>query len=235
MKGGVGLKQKRRAAKFFGIFFANWRMALVAVVLCAASAYVLSQYVLEKHYISTAQIFVERTEEENHTAEEISASQQFAANVVMVLQSPQLYDRLNASLEGAYSPEQYRKMLDITREPGTQIIAIEADCGDPVSAFNLALTMTEISPSVIRDFMGYGVVKVVTSPDLPTSPAFPDVDMFTAVGALIGLALSLVGVLIIWLSDKTISPVDDITAEYNVPVFAEIVDFEARISDRDRY
>lgn len=210
-------------------------MVLVAVMLCAASGYVLSEYVIEKHYVSVAELFVERTEERSYTAEEIAASQQLAANVVMVLKSPQMYDRLNQSFEESYSAAQYDKMLTVSRQAGTQIIRVQSDCSSPLSAFYLTSAVTQLAPDVITSFIGYGVVRVMTSPELPGDVVFPNVEFFTIIGAAAGLMLSLAGILIIWLSDKTISPVDDISAEYNVPVFAEIVDFEARISDRGRY
>lgn len=210
-------------------------MVLVAVVLCMATGYVLSEYVLEKHFVSTAQLFIERTEEQSQTAEEISASQQLAANAVLVLKSPLMYDRLNQSFEETFSAAEYDKMITVSRQAGTQIIDIKTDCNAALSAYYLAEALTELSPEVISGFIGYGVVKVMKSPDLPTAPAFPSVEGFMALGALAGLLLSIIGVLIIWLTDKTISPEDDILTEYNVPVFAEIIDFEARIPERGKY
>lgn len=210
-------------------------MVLVAVVLCMSTGYVLAEYVMEKHYISSTELFVERTEEQSLTAEEIAASQQFAANVALMLKSPQMYDRLNQSFEEPFSAEQYNKMLNVSRHSGTQVITIEADCGDPLSAYYLAKAVSELSPEVVSVFFGYGVIKTMRNPEIPTSPSFPSVEGFMVLGVLAGLLLCALGILIIWLTDKTISSDDDITAEYNVPVFAEVIDFETKIREQGKY
>ena len=62
---------------------------------------------------------------------------------------------------------------------------------------------------------------------MPSSPSSPNRSRYVLIGLLVGLVLSLVISFLIEIIDTTIKPGDDLYKMYDIPVFAEIVDFEA--------
>ena len=50
---------------------------------------------------------------------------------------------------------------------------------------------------------------------------------YLVIGLLIGLVLSLVISFLLEIVDTTIKPSDDLYKQYDIPVFAEIIDFDA--------
>ena len=66
---------KKNELKKLGITIKNnWRIAVVVTVMLAISGYLLSSYGMTKHYITTAKIMIESTDEVPHTEKTATAA-----------------------------------------------------------------------------------------------------------------------------------------------------------------
>ena len=73
---------------------------------------------------------------------------------------------------------------------------------------------------------GNGKVSKINSASVPASPSSPNVNQNTLYGLAIGFAIGILLSFMLEIIDTTLKPGDDISKMYNIPVFAEIVDFE---------
>lgn len=98
---------------------------------------------------------------------------------------------------------------------------------DPVSAANVANQVANEAPNVFAKYFGEaGKVDTVDEASIPSSPSSPDVEKYVMMGFLGGLILSLAVAFLIEIVDTTVKADDDLYEMYNIPVFAEIIDFE---------
>lgn len=106
-------------------------------------------------------------------------------------------------------------------------ITVVVSSTDPDKAANVANQLTEQAPVVVEKyFPDKGKVDTVYNASIPASPSSPDVKKYVIMGLLAGLVLALGLSFLIEIVDTTIKPDDDLYEIYDIPVFAEIVDFE---------
>ncbi|MBR5089876.1 MAG: hypothetical protein IK093_10660 [Ruminiclostridium sp.] len=213
---------KKNELKKLGITIKNnWRIAVVVTVMLAISGYLLSSYGMTKHYITTAKVMVESTDDVPHTEK--------TATAALLFTSPKMYDAINDNLVTKFSYAELAKMINVVQESGTQIITATFDCETSSDSYKLAeLYLSQLRP-VIDEYEANLRATVISSPVEPQRPDFPDERLFTIVGASIGAALSILGIIIIWKLDNTVTSADNITEEYGVPVIGELMDFDNEI------
>ena len=107
-------------------------------------------------------------------------------------------------------------------------LRITSTSSDPHTAANIANQVAKTAPQVFRKyFQDAGKVDTVDEASVPSSPSSPDKKRYVIIGLLIGLVLSLAIAFLLEIVDTTIKPGDDLYKQYEIPVFAEIIDFEA--------
>lgn len=97
---------------------------------------------------------------------------------------------------------------------------------DPDRSANVANQVANKAPEVFDKYFNAGKVDTVYEATIPSSPSSPNVKQYVIMGFLVGLVMALGIAFFIEIVDTTIKPDDDLYAMYDIPVFAEIVDFE---------
>ena len=107
-------------------------------------------------------------------------------------------------------------------------LRINSTSSDPHTAANIANLVANTAPEVFKKyFKDAGKVDTVEEAAVPSSPSSPNKSRYVIIGLLIGLVLSLGISFLLEIVDTTIKPGDDQYKQYEIPVFAEIVDFES--------
>ena len=199
----------------------NWRVALVVVIMMAISGYVLANYGLTKHYVTTTDIYIESTDD--------MPPSEKAAMAALLFTSPKMYDAINENLNVQFSYAELEKIISVSQVNDTQLITAKFDCPTSMESYKLAELYLQLIQQVLDDYDANAETKVVRTPIEPQKPEFPDDTLFTIVGASAGAVISIIGLFIIWRLDNTISSADNITDEYGVPVIGELMDFDNEI------
>ena len=106
-------------------------------------------------------------------------------------------------------------------------LEISVTAADPLTAANVANQVAEAAPEVFAKYFGEaGKVDTVEDAAIPSRPSSPDVQKYVIIGFLGGLVLALAIAFLLEIIDTTVKPGDDLYEIYNIPVFAEIVDFD---------
>lgn len=107
-------------------------------------------------------------------------------------------------------------------------LRINSSSTDPHTAAEIANRVAEAAPEVFKKYFGdAGKVNTVSGAEVPSYPSSPNKSRYIMIGLLAGLIISLVISFLLEIVDTTIKPGDDLYKQYEIPVFAEIVDFEA--------
>ncbi len=199
----------------------NWRVAVVVTVMMAISGYILAGYGMKKHFVTTAEVYVESTDG--------SDPNEKATVAVLLFTSPRMYDAVNNNLRTKLSYAELDEIVDIQQKNGTQILTARFDCRTSVESYKMAELFVALMPGVLEDYGEKAEVRTISSPVEPQYPEYPDEMLFTVIGACIGFIISAAGIIVIWRLDNTITSADNITEDYNVPVIGEIIDLDNEI------
>ncbi len=114
-------------------------------------------------------------------------------------------------------------------------LRITSSSPDPNTAANIANRVAQTAPVVFTQYFGdAGKVDTVDEASIPSSPSSPDKLRYVLIGFIIGLVISLIISFLLEIIDTTISPGDDLYKMYDIPVFAEIIDFEVESGGKKR-
>ena len=185
------------------------------------SGYILANYGMKKHYITTADIYIESTDD--------VPSAEKAATAALLFTSPKMYDAVNDNLRTRFSYVELGEIISVEQNNGTQIITAKFDCQTSSESYSLAEMYISLMQRVLNEYDAKATATVIKSPMEPQRPEFPDERLFTIIGAAAGFVISAFGIFIIWRLDKTITSADNIAEQYNVPVIGELVDMDNEI------
>lgn len=117
--------------------------------------------------------------------------------------------------------------VDIGAVSGSYFLRIRAYSNDPATAANIANKVANAAPAVYAKYFGEaGKVDTVDEAPIPKSPSSPNVSKLVMLGFALGLLIGLGIAFLLEAVDTTIKFSDDLYKMYDIPVFAEIIDFE---------
>nr|WP_316614379.1 Wzz/FepE/Etk N-terminal domain-containing protein [uncultured Ruminococcus sp.] len=117
--------------------------------------------------------------------------------------------------------------VSISVVENSYFLRITSTSSDPHTAANIANLVANTAPQVFKKYFGdAGKVDLVEEAGVPSSPSSPNKMRYVLIGLLVGLVVSLGISFLLEIIDTTIKPGDDLYKMYDIPVFAEIVDFE---------
>ena len=122
--------------------------------------------------------------------------------------------------------ERLKKMVSVTSVNNTEVLKISVVSGRPEESYQINVKLSELSKKEFIRVIKNGSIEPVSMPSYPTEHTFPSVSKFTAAGLLTGLFGSCFVFLVIELLDIKVKPTDDLMELYDIPVFAEILDFK---------
>lgn len=111
--------------------------------------------------------------------------------------------------------------------PDTFYITIDVSGSDPKKCANVANQVADQCASVFHEWLAYGQIGTIRKAVEPGKPYSPDKLKNTLIGLAVGLVASCLISILLELIDTTIRPDEDLSELYDIPVFAEIPDFES--------
>lgn len=210
------------------MFLAHIKLIIIVTLISTLLAFLYVTYFVTPIYSTTALILVQSeasfttgSTSSNLNAEEVKVgsitSSIELANTCAVLFTE--VPEMKSIISGA--------SVSIKPVEDSYFLRITASSPDPNTAANIANRVAQAAPAVFQTYFGdAGKVDTVDEASIPSRPSSPNKSKYVMIGFLAGLVISLVISFLLEIIDTTIKPGDDLYKIYNVPVFAEIIDFE---------
>ncbi|MFT3950628.1 MAG: Wzz/FepE/Etk N-terminal domain-containing protein [Oscillospiraceae bacterium] len=216
----------------------NIKLIILIAVICGAAGFSLSKFVISKQYTASAQIAVSTTaatatEEDALNYNDINAAIQIMNTCERLFDGDSMVDLVVTQLKEKYgydytkNPGYIKSAISPTSQEDTMIMDIVVTTTDPELSAIIANLVQENANTVYKDVIEQGKVKAVNKANIPLSPSSPNVRLYTAAGMLLGALISIIIVFIKNALSKKIRPSDDLYRLYDIPVFAEIMDFNS--------
>ena len=196
-------------------------------IVCAAAAFVLSEFVMTKKYESSALLYVENSQQtsESVNINDINAAQKLVNTCQIIFKSGTVMDSLIANLDLPYTKEQLNGMITAQSVNSTEVMRLVVESTNPQEAEEIVNELVRLSNIEFLRVIKSGSLEVIDYGEIDTRPSSPNVTLITAAGFLLGLIAAYLIVFVNDMLDVVVKHDDNLAKLYGIPVFAEITDF----------
>ncbi len=178
-------------------------LVVLGVVICAGVTYLVSKRI-PPVYQASVTVIINLPSTSSLSYDNVSASELVAPTYVQLISSPQVL-RPVLTQHPTLSLSQLSSMVIAKPQPNTALIEIDVDNGNPDLAMQLANEVGQSFESYANTQLPGGVLTLPA--DKPLSPIKPRPLQYAGIGALVGLGLSLLLIIIFeWMNDLLTRP-----------------------------
>lgn len=198
-------------------------------LLTGIASFLVSNFLIDKKYESMALLYVENNQNTSDSLNinDINAAQKLVNTCQILFKSGTALDTLIDNLDLPYSKKELSEMITAASVNSTEVMQLKVESSDPVEAQIIVNELVEISKDEFNRIIKSGSIEVVEMGEISTAPSFPNVQMITFVGLAIGLVIAFIIFFILDMLDVAVKHSDNLAKLYDVPVFAEIMEFDS--------
>ena len=210
------------------MLLAHIKLIIILSVVLALGAYIYADNFITKTYSASTMICIknnnttvvgsESDEDGRMSSNNITQSQNLAENISIMFRY--------ASEIKAIKPAGYS--VSVTQVQESNFMNITVSGADGQICAETANNIRNKAPEVVEKYYKGG--EAIPFGDPATAPAghsSPNATRYALFGFIAGLVISVLISIILEVIDTTIKPSDDLYKMYDIPVFAEIVDFDS--------
>ena len=169
---------------------------------------------------------------EEYAQSEFAFGQRLVDTYTEFARSNVVLDEVTSRLDGEYTNNELRNMINIQGVSDTIIMRLEVSANDPEEASEIANTMLTVMESEVSFIEGLDNIETLDSAGVPTSPSGPNRTLFMAVAVILGGMIGVLGVFLIEFFDKTIKTSKDIEQKLGIRSLGSIPDYEMKGGDQ---
>ncbi|AMC94072.1 hypothetical protein AOC36_08745 [Erysipelothrix larvae] len=206
--------------------FKPYLLMIVAVgIVFSMVGYLGTKFLIAPMYQSTATLIVNNrrdTSDDSITNDEITSAKNLATVYSIIIKSDAVMGPVVENTNTGITTSQLAKNVSVSAVDSTQVIRVSVKDEDPLLAQKFVNEIVKVAPDIIIDMVEAGSVRVVSLPQVPTSPVSPNTLMNAMIAGILGIMLSAGIVLVRHLMDRTFRSPDDIERYLGVPVIGII-------------
>lgn len=200
-----------------GIFRAllHWLwLILIVGVAAGVIGYCIARFVLPKEYQSTTSIYVlDRNTDDSTTYSDLQVSSQLTADYQELIKSRYVIEKVIKDLNLAqddYTVGSLSDAIEVTSPDNTHILVVTVTDTDPQRAQAICNDVREVAAEHIQNVMKIDAVNVVDEANLPDEKSAPSYSRWAVGGAVIGVLLVAIVIIVRFIADDTIKTSDDV-------------------------
>ena len=200
-------------------------------VFTTFAAFVVSEFVLVKKYSAVAKFYIEnsRVQSEIVNVQDITAARNMVNTCAELFTTRDITQRLKSETGVFFTIDELMDMISMGTSSNTEFLRVSVTAGSPRTAVNMLEVFVQICAEEFDKTIESGRITLVDSPYSTGNPVFPNTRLFVVAGFLAGLILTYLFVFVKEILDIKIKAEDDLFKIYNIPVFAEVMCFDAKV------
>lgn len=212
----------------------KWIIVLTTI-FCGLALWAYSTYYITPQYQTSVRLYVNnRTESTTSlTSSDMTAAKSLVDTYITIIQSTSLLEEVSENVGGYYSPGAIRSMISAGAVNNTEVFVVSITNPSPEEAAKIANAIADTAPDFIKEIVEGSSVKIIDRAPVPSYPISPNVSRNTTIGALIGLVLSALIILLVYIFDTTIYSEDDIKEFCVLPILGIFGDFGQYKTDKN--
>lgn len=225
----MGMEDTIDLGYLFRLLKKNLIFIIILGIVCGAGVFCVSNFLLERRYQSRALLYVENSQQTTEAVNinDISAAQKLVNTCQIIFKNEALLQDLINNLNLPYSVSQLSRMITAQSVNSTEVMEIVVESTSPQEAQMVANELVRLANDEFLRIIKAGSIEVIDYGRISPYPVFPNTTLYTAIGVMVGILIACVIVYVHDMLDVAIKHDDNIAKIYNVPVFAEITDFDS--------
>ena len=218
------------------MFLQHIKLIILFVILGGLLAYLYVSFMVTPMYSTSALILVQNSTSYDTAMSGNQSSNDGRVNMNDITSSVTLANTCATLFTVAPEMKGVIAGASVTIKPieDSYFLRVTSTSSDPYTAANVANNVANKAHDVYKKYFDAGKAEAVEYADVPSKPSSPNKTRYVIISLLIGLVLSLVVSFLLEIIDTTIKPDDDLYKQYDIPVFAEIIDFESEGGGKKR-
>ena len=212
------LLRKLWSKKFFIIFVG---------LLVGTIALLGSVFFIKPKYTSTTRIYVvSRSSDTSLTNQDLQAGSYLVNDYKEVITSSEVLSSVIDQEKLSMSVGELSKDIAVTIPTDTRVISIAVTDTDAQRACDIANTVREVAAEKIKAVTKVDDVTTLESATKPSHPSSPNVKKNTAIGALAGVFLAVVGILVAEVLDDRVRRPEDVEEVLGMTLLGVVPDID---------
>lgn len=217
----------------------HFKMLIVWTLLAGVLGFVVAQFVVVPKYTATTEILVNQKHSNDNNGQAYNNQQadiQMINTYKDIITNQVILNKVSHELSGTKTVREYgrsynmpvsklKNAIKISNQQNSQVFSVAVETDDPNLSAATANTIAQVFRKQIKKIMSVNNVTVVSRATAPDGPSFPNVKLFTLVGAVFGLLLSIIYLIIKELMDTTVKDDEFVTNELGLANLGHIDHF----------
>lgn len=214
---------------FKSLFSRLW-IIIIASVLSAAIAFSMAAFMITPKYSSSIMLYVNNSSFSlgntnfSISSSEITAAQSLVKTYIVILESRTTIEQVASKSGTDYSYEDLLGMIEAQAVNETEVLKVTVTTEDPEESKKIVNCIAEVLPNRISEIIEGSSMEVVDLGVVNKQKVFPSITKYTAVGFIIGAALSVIILAIVAILDDTIHDEEYVLQNYDYPILAKVPD-----------
>ena len=205
------------------ILVSRWWIILITAVLGTILSVGITILFITPQYESVTKMYVFTKQNENVvTSQDMQTSLSLTKDYAEMIQSRTVAEAVISQLGLDEDVGKFLKKVKVESEEDTRILTVSVRDPDPYMACQIANAVRDTAENHIKNIMDIDAVKILDNADVPVEPVTPSLRKNGAAGGILGILLSIVVILFLYVTDDRIRTPEDVTRYLGFDVLGEI-------------
>ncbi len=202
----------------------RWYIIAASVIVVFSFVAIFAFVMQEDYYVAESTMIV-RGQNEEYDSADFQFGTRFVSTYTEFAKSNTVLNEVRDRLDGDYTNQQLRNMMNIVGVSDTIIIRLEIQSSDPAEAALIANTIVDVMENEVRIFEGLDNIEQLDEAITPMNPAGPNRMLYLAIGVVLGGMIGVFGVFVIEFLDKTVKTTKDIENKLGLRTLGTIPEY----------
>lgn len=200
-----------------------WWLILLTGVIFAIGTFISVKLLVTPMYASEFTIYVnnhipDSKQQSSVLTEDLAASRSLANTYAQIIGSRSVLEQAAAQADMPYSYKELCDMITVSPVRDIEIVSVSVVTSDPIKSLLLAQSIANTTMTKVSDIVEGSSMQILDEPQLASEPRTPNMLKSTAIGASIGIILSIVTILALYILDINVNT-DTLSFRFGFPVF----------------
>lgn len=215
--------QKNINLRDFALEFVRRRYIVAAIVaICLLISFIYSTLIATPLYASRAKLYVVNKQSQNITSSDMSVSTYLARDFAEIIVDDIVLDKVSEALDGKYTTNQLKSILEIEIPESTRIISVTAFSPNAEDSKRIVDSICTVSQNTLVEIMDLDKIEILSEGKISKNPSTPVISNNLFTGLITGILISVSVVFIIYSLDNKISSSNDVEKYLGITVLATI-------------
>ena len=219
------LKDEIKIMDIVDMLMRRWWIIFISMIIVSIMAFVYTEVFITPKFKSEGTLYVNSTKEQvdqTMTINTINASQKMVNTYAEILKMRTFLEDVASDVDDKYSVKELQNMITISAVNETEIMNISVLSADPDDSYLIAHSILMRAPDELIRVVEAGSVKLLDDAKKNTVAVSPNLRQNTMIGALLGIIIGALIVLLLEFIDTRIKNSESIISRYKEPLLGEI-------------